>query len=90
LPLALFRVWIGKGGLRDANVSIRFINNFKGVQIMYVHRPQYTEPITKAFQAVDKGDTEKALQIIEKMGLPEPEAELDVIIKFVDFMKNSK
>jgi hypothetical protein len=57
---------------------------------MYVHRPHLAEPITKAFQAVDKGQTEKALAIIKQTGLPEPEAELQVIIAFVEFMKNSK
>jgi hypothetical protein len=57
---------------------------------MYVNRPHLTEPITKAFQAVDKGQTEKALDIIKQTGLPEPEAELQVIIDFVDFLKNSK
>jgi len=57
---------------------------------MYVRRPENTEPITKAFKAVEKGDDAKALQIIRDMGLPEPEAELEVIVKFVVFMKNSK
>jgi hypothetical protein len=57
---------------------------------MYVHRPHITEPITKAFQAVDKEQTEKALEIIKQTGLPEPEAELQVIIDFVYFMKNSR
>ena len=57
---------------------------------MYTRRPELTETITKAFQAVEKGNTEKAFQIIKDMGLKEPEAELDVIVKFVDFMKNSR
>ena len=57
---------------------------------MYVARTENTEPITKAFKAVEKGDNDKALQIIKNMGLPEPEAELDVIISFVNFMNNSK
>lgn len=55
---------------------------------MYIAHPERTELITKAFQAVEKGNKEKALQIIKDMGLPEPEAELDVIIKFVDLMSN--
>ena len=57
---------------------------------MYIKHPELTEPITKAFQAVEKGKNEKALEIIKATGLPEPEAELQAIIDFVDFMKNSK
>ena len=56
---------------------------------MYIKHPQLTEPITKAFQAVEKGKNEKALEIIKATGLPEPEAELQIIIDFVDFMKNN-
>lgn len=57
---------------------------------MYTARTGYTEPITKAFQAVEKGDHATALQIIKDMGLPKPEAELDVIVRFVTFMNSSK
>jgi len=56
---------------------------------MYVRKPENTEPITKAFKAVEKGDDAKALQIIRDMGLPEPEAELEVIVSFVNFINNS-
>ena len=57
---------------------------------MYIKHPEFTEPITKAFQAVEKGKNEKALEIIKATGLPEPEAELQVIIDFVNFMKTSR
>lgn len=57
---------------------------------MYIKHPELTEPITKAFQAVEKGKNEKALEIIKQTGLPEPEAELQAIIEFVDYMKNSR
>ena len=56
---------------------------------MYVRRSENTEPITKAFNAVEKGDNAKALQIIRDMGLPEPEAELEVIVSFINFINNS-
>jgi hypothetical protein len=56
---------------------------------MYVKRPENTGPITKAFKAVEKGDNAKAIQIIRDMGLPEPEAELEVIVSFVNFINNS-
>ena len=57
---------------------------------MYRTRPENTEPITKAFKAVEKGDNDKALQIIKDMGLPKPDAELDVIVRFVNFLNNNK
>jgi hypothetical protein len=57
--------------------------------MLYPVRPQNTEPITRAFKAVEKGDNKKALEIIQGMGLKEPEAELQAIVDFVVFMKGS-
>ena len=55
-----------------------------------MNKTKYTEPMTKAFQAVGKGQNDKALQIIKDAGIPEAEIELELIIRFVKRMENSK
>ena len=51
---------------------------------------EYTEPMIRAFQAVGRGQNDKALQIIKDAGIPEAELELEMIINFVKCMENSK
>ena len=57
---------------------------------MYTTKHKHTDTMTRVFQAVDKGQNEKALRIIKDAGIPEAEQELEKIIGFVRSMKERK
>jgi hypothetical protein len=49
---------------------------------------KHTEIMTKVFQAVAKGKNDEALQMIKNAGIPEAEIELELVVRFVNFMKS--
>jgi hypothetical protein len=55
---------------------------------MFEPKPKHTEVMTKVFQAVARGNNDQALQMIKDAGIPEAEIELELVVKFVNFMNS--
>jgi 3,4-dihydroxy-2-butanone 4-phosphate synthase len=54
----------------------------------YLNRPENAS-VTKAFELVKKGQTEKAVELIRDAGYEKPEWQVEMIAGFINFMEAS-